>query len=319
MPSPKARQTRINKGNHLADEPLAAIRHPVISKAMGEKELLELSRRGDVSGNRMKLARWVDSPGVQTWIVAVILLNAAILGLETSPAIMAKWGGLLVALDKACLTVFIVEIALKQFAYRGLFWRSGWNVFDVAVVAIALVPGAGAWAVLRSLRVLRVLRLLTVIPALRKVVAAFLHSIPGLAGVVAVMAIFFYTSGVLATKLFGATYPDWFGTLGRSLYTLFQVMTLESWSMGIVRPVMESHPWAWAFFVPFIIIATFTILNLFIGIIVSTMQELSMLPEHSPEPHELSPLLERMEADLKVLRATVDRLRGPGNGGDPAP
>ena len=205
--------------------------------------------------------------------------------------------------------VFVIEIAIKMVAYRRFFWRSGWNLFDLAVIAVALVPGAGPWSVLRSLRVLRVLRLLTVIPALRKVVAAFLHSIPGLAGVVAVMAIFFYTAGVLATRLFGGTHPDWFGSLGKSLYTLFQIMTLESWSMGIVRPVMESHPLAWAFFVPFIIIATFTILNLFIGIIVSTMQELSMLPDpHHPEP-ELAVLLERMEADIKLLRATVERLR----------
>lgn len=292
----------------------ASIRQPIIPKNMGEKELIELSRRRDVSDGRMKLARWVESTPVQTFIVVVILLNAAILGLETSPAMMAKWGGLLVALDKACLGIFILEIGIKLYAYRGMFWKSGWNVFDVAVVGIALAPGAGAWAVLRSLRVLRVLRLLTVIPSLRKVVAAFLHSIPGLSGVVAVMAIFFYTAGVLATKLFGASYPDWFGNLGRSLYTLFQVMTLESWSMGIVRPVMESHPWAWAFFVPFIIIATFTILNLFIGIIVSTMQELSVLPDHAAEEHELGELLERMEADLKVLRTTVERLSGPGKG-----
>lgn len=281
---------------------------------MGEKELLELTRKAGVSDRRLNLARWVESPAVQSWIVAIILLNAAILGLETSPAVMAKWGGLLVTLDKICLGVFLVEIGIKLVAYRGLFWRSGWNVFDVLVVAIALAPGAGPWSVLRSLRVLRVLRLLTVIPSLRKVVAAFLHSIPGLAGVVAVMAIFFYTAGVLATRLFGESYPDWFGSLGKSLYTLFQVMTLESWSMGIVRPVMESHPWAWAFFVPFIIIATFTILNLFIGIIVSTMQELSVLPEPHSVEHELEPLLERMEADLKILRSTVDRLRGPENG-----
>jgi voltage-gated sodium channel len=280
---------------------------------MGEKELLELSRKAGVSNRRVNLARWVESPLVQGWIVAIILLNAVILGLETSPAIMAKWGTLLVTLDKICLGIFLVEIGIKLVAYRGLFWRSGWNVFDVLVVAIALAPGAGPWAVLRSLRVLRVLRLLTVIPSLRKVVAAFLHSIPGLAGVVAVMAIFFYTAGVLATRLFGESHPQWFGSLGESLYTLFQVMTLESWSMGIVRPVMETHYWAWAFFVPFIMIATFTILNLFIGIIVSTMQELSVLPEPHSVEHELEPLLERMEADLKILRSTVDRLRGPEN------
>lgn len=281
---------------------------------MGEQELRDLERQHGIAPWRLAVARWVESRRVQSGIVALILANAAILGLETSPDVMARWGGLLVALDRLCLAVFLLEIVLKLAAWRGRFLRSGWNVFDLLVVAIALVPGAGPWAVLRSLRVLRVLRLLTVIPSLRKVVAAFLHSIPGLAGVVAVMAIFFYTAGVLATRLFGENFPDWFGTLGRSLYTLFQIMTLESWSMGIVRPVMESHPWAWAFFVPFIIIATFTILNLFIGIIVSTMQELSVLPDsHHPEP-EVTALLERMEADLKVLRSTVERLGTPRRG-----
>lgn len=276
---------------------------------MGEKELLELRRTPGISQGRLRLAAWVDSARVQHAVVAVILLNAVILGLETSPAIMARWGTALVFLDKLCLAVFLIEITLKLAAYRGRFWRNGWNVFDFLVVAIALAPGAGPWAVLRSLRVLRVLRLLTVVPSLRKVVAAFLHSIPGLTGVVAVMAIFFYTAGVLATRLFGESYPEWFGSLGKSLYTLFQVMTLESWSMGIVRPVMESHPWAWAFFVPFIIVATFTILNLFIGIIVSTMQELSMMPEHHPAGPELGELLERMESDLKVLRSSIELLR----------
>lgn len=286
---------------------------------MGEKEFLELTKSPRVSQGRLKLAAWIDSPRVQRFVVAIILVNAVILGLETSPAIMARWGTLLLVLDKLCLAVFVLELVIKLHAYRGHFWRSGWNVFDFLVVGVALAPGAGPWAVLRSLRVLRILRLLTVVPSLRKVVAAFLHSIPGLAGVVAVMAIFFYTAGVLATRLFGGTHPEWFGSLGKSLYTLFQVMTLESWSMGIVRPVMESHPWAWAFFVPFIVVATFTILNLFIGIIVSTMQELSLMPEVQPANTELEDLLERMEADLKILRSTVEKLRGgtgpPGNGG----
>jgi voltage-gated sodium channel len=283
---------------------------------MGELEFKELEKCAGVASWRLVLAKWVESGRVQSLIIVLILANALVLGLETSPAIMAKWGGPLVAFDHFCLGVFVLELVLKFLAYRLTFWKSGWNIFDLAVVAVAIVPGAGPWAVLRSLRVLRVLRLLTVIPALRKVVAAFLHSIPGLAGVVAVMAIFFYTAGVLATRLFGENFPDWFGTLGKSLYTLFQVMTLESWSMGIVRPVMESHPWAWAFFVPFIVIATFTILNLFIGIIVSTMQELSMLPEPGHSEPELEELLERMEADLKVLRTTVDRLRGPAGKGE---
>lgn len=279
------------------------------NKIMGEQELIDLKKRSGVAAWRVALATWVESSKVQGAIVVLIVLNAVVLGLETSPSIMETWGKLLVAFDHICLGIFVLELVSKLLAYRGAFWRSGWNVFDLLVVGVALAPGAGAWSVLRSLRVLRVLRLLTVMPSLRRVVAAFLHSIPGLTGVFAVMAIFFYTAAVLATRLFGEKFPEWFGSIGASLYTLFQVMTLESWSMGIVRPVMETHPWAWAFFVPFIMIATFTILNLFIGIIVSTMQEMTGLTETmQEETKELESLLERMEGDLKTLRATVERL-----------
>jgi voltage-gated sodium channel len=274
---------------------------------MSEVDLQKLLEQKSASAARIALAKWVESPPVQRLILAAILLNALILGLETSASLMADYGPILIFIDKACLLIFVIELAIKMFAYRGLFWRNGWNIFDFLVVAIALAPGTGPWAVLRSLRVLRVLRLLTVVPAMRKVVAAFLHSIPGLAGVMAVMIVFFYTAGVLATNLFGATHPHWFGTLGASLYSLFQIMTLESWSMGIVRPVMEVHPWAWAFFVPFIIIATFTILNLFIGIIVSTMQELATLPDPNIPDKDLGRIIQRMETDLHELRQHVER------------
>ena len=120
------------------------------------------------------------------------------------------------------------------------------------------------------------------------------------------MAIFFYAAAVMAVGFFGESFPDWFGSIGKSLFTLFQIMTLESWSMGIVRPVMEAHPKAWAFFVPFIILATFTILNLFIGIIVSTMQELSVLPDPHARNAETYEILSRIEADLAQLRQTIN-------------
>lgn len=266
-----------------------------------------LRRCPDVAAWRLRLAEKVESAPAQRLVTAVILANAVVMGLETSAAVMAAWGRLLVVADHLCLAVFVIELGIKFAAYRGGFWRSGWNVFDFAVVAVALAPGAGPWAVLRSLRVLRVLRLLTVVPSLRRVVAAFIHSLPGLGGVVVVMAIFFYTAGVLATRLFGAAHPEWFGSLGATLYSLFQIMTLESWSMGIVRPVMATHPWAWAFFVPFIVIATFTILNLFIGIIVSTMQELALLPQQERTDPELRELIERMDKDLKTLQELLRR------------
>lgn len=147
------------------------------------------------------------------------------------------------------------------------------------------------------------------VPSLRKVVAVFIHAIPGLLGVVVVMCIFFYVGGVLATRLFAEDFPQWFGNIGASLFSLFQIMTLESWSMGIVRPVMEIYPYAWMFFVPFIIIATFTILNLFIGIIVSTMQELSIEPK-APKGNGVGEptaqeVIVRMEADLAELRRRI--------------
>jgi voltage-gated sodium channel len=228
----------------------------------------------DAAPWRVRLEGWIESDTTQRVVVGLILLNAVVLGLETSPGLGALTP-VLFALDRLCLLVFAGELAAKLVAYRGRFFRSGWNCFDFAVVAIALIPAAGPLAVLRTLRVLRVLRLFTVVPSLRRVVAAFLHAIPGLGSVILVMSIFFYVAAVLATKLFGTTHPEFFGSLGGSLYTLFQIMTLESWSMGIARPVMEHHPWAWCFFIPFIFMATFTILNLFIGIIVSAMQELS--------------------------------------------
>ncbi len=269
---------------------------------MSEEDLQRLLHQQNVAGWRIDLARRVESRLVQRWIIALILLNAVILGLETSRTMMEIAGVWLVALDKLCLAAFTVEIILKILAYQRHFWRSGWNLFDFLVVGIALMPASGAWSVLRALRVLRVMRLLTVVPSLRRVVAAFLHAIPGLMGVVAVMAIFFYVGAVLATRLFGENFPEWFGSIGASLFSLFQIMTLESWSMGIVRPVMEVHPWAWLFFVPFIVIATFTILNLFIGIIVSTMQELSIEPAPSKTPSSPSALVDRIERDLAELK-----------------
>ncbi len=276
---------------------------------MNEDGLNQLLTNPHAATWRKQLGTWLESGRIQLTITLIIVLNAAVLGMETSASIMAQYGPALMLIDKACLVVFVAEIALKFIAYRWAFWRSPWNVFDFVVVGIALLPGTGTWSVLRALRVLRVLRLLTIVPALRKVVAAFLHSIPGLSGVVAVMSIFFYTAGVLATKLFGADFPEWFGNLGRSLYSLFQIMTLESWSMGIVRPVMEQFPWAWAFFVPFIVIATFTILNLFIGIIVSTMQELSMKPDVVFPPSPALELLNGIEKDVARLREELARLK----------
>ena len=191
-----------------------------------------------------KLQTILESAGVRKFITAVILFNAVILGLETSDMVMARAGGLIGVLDRMCLAIFVLELALKLAAYRLRFFRDGWNIFDFAIVAVSLVPAAQGLSVLRSLRILRILRVVSVAPRLRRVVEGFITALPGMASVFLLMGIIFYIGSVISTKLFGADFPQWFGSLGRSAYSLFQIMTLESWSMGIVRPVMEVYPYA---------------------------------------------------------------------------
>ena len=261
---------------------------------------------------RSRLQKFIERPRVQQGIIVLILLNAAILGMETSATLMARAGRILVALDQLILAVFVAEISIRLYVHRLAFWRDPWSVFDFAVIAIALVPASGSFAVLRALRVLRVLRLLSMVPSMRRVVGALLAAIPGLASIALVLLILYYVFAVIATNLFGAQYPEWFGTLGRSLYTLFQIMTLESWSMGISRPVMETFPYAWAFFIPFILVATFTILNLFIAIIVNAMQTVGE-KEHQATVAAVEQVRDHVEADLhrevRAMRAEIGELK----------
>lgn len=255
---------------------------------------------------RDRLARFLARPRVQHGILALILINAVTLGLETSPALMARHGEVILALDKAILAVFVAEIALRLFVHRLSFFRDPWSVFDFLVVGIALVPATGQFSVLRALRVLRVLRILTIVPSMRRVVGALLGAIPGLASIGLVLLLIYYVFAVIATNLFAPAFPEWFGHLGRSFYTLFQIMTLESWSMGVARPVMEQFPYAWAFFISFILIATFTMLNLFIAIIVNAMQSFSE-NEQKDTVTAVEQAREHIEADL---HAEVRALRG---------
>ena len=215
----------------------------------------------------------LESAGVRKFITAVILFNAVILGLETSDMAMAKAGLLIGFLDRMCLAIFVLELVLKLLVYRLRFFRDGWNIFDFSIVAVSLVPAAQSLSVLRSLRILRILRVVSVAPRLRRVVEGFITALPGMASVFLLMGIIFYIGSVISTQLFSADFPQWFGSLAQSAYSLFQIMTLESWSMGIVRPVMEVYPYAWAFFVPFIMVTTFAVVNLLVGLIVNSMQD----------------------------------------------
>jgi len=220
-----------------------------------------------------RLAAILSSSRFGNFITAVIVVNAVTLGLETAPSVMAQAGVVIELIDEVCLAIFVLEILAKLIVSRHRFFLNGWNVFDFLIVGIALVPGAQGLSVLRALRILRVLRVISVAPSLRRVVEGFITALPGMGSVFLLMAIIFYIGSVIATKLFGGAFPQWFGTLGGSAYSLFQIMTLESWSMGIVRPVMEVYPYAWVFFVPFIMVTTFAVVNLLVGLIVNSMQD----------------------------------------------
>ncbi|MBB5515142.1 voltage-gated sodium channel [Rubricella aquisinus] len=243
----------------------------------------------------------VERPGFANFILVVIVANAITLGLETSPAVMATVGGLLLTLDKIFLTIFVVEIALKLFSQRIAFFKRGWNLFDFVVVGIALLPDSGALSVLRALRILRVLRIISIAPQLRRVVEGFVSALPGMGSVFLLMGLIFYIGAVMATKLFSSAFPEWFGSIGASGYSLFQIMTLESWSMGIVRPVMEVYPWAWAFFIPFIMVTTFAVVNLLVGLIVNSMQDAHAEESNAATDQYREDVLRRLEQIEKRL------------------
>lgn len=269
---------------------------------------------------RSRLAGWLARPRVEQALIGLILLNACILGLETYPRIVETWGAPLRLLDTLILGIFVVEIALRIAAHGLRFFRDPWSLFDFAVVAIALVPASGPFSVLRTLRVLRVLRILTLLPSMRRVVGGLISAIPGLSSVIMLMALIFYVAAVIATGLYGDDFPEWFGTLGESGYTLFQVMTLESWSMGIARPVLEAHPMAWTFFVVFILITSFTMLNLFIAVIIDATQSEANADttRHVDDQHELTRQeLRELSAEVAALRTALRS--ASGQRADPSP
>ena len=176
---------------------------------------------------RARLRALAEADWFQRTVIVLVVINAVVLGLETSPDIMAQAGVVLVAVDRIVLVLFVVELGIRIAGYGLRFFRDPWSLFDFAVVAVALVPATESFSVLRALRVLRVLRLISAVPRMRNVVRALLSALPGLGAVVALLGLVFYVAGVMATTLFGEAFPEWFGTLGSSLYTLFQVMTLE--------------------------------------------------------------------------------------------
>lgn len=246
------------------------------------------------------------------------MLNALVLGLETSHALMGKIGWLLEPLDHILLGIFVVEVLVRLLVTGRGFFRDPWNVFDFIVITLSLMPQTGPLSVLRALRILRVLRLVSAVPTLRRVVGGLIGSMPGIGAIAFLLTLVYYCFAVMATTLFGSDFPDWFGNIGASAYTLFTVMTLEGWN-DLANKVMEKHPYAWLFFIPYILTTTFTVLNLFIAIIVTAMQnEADKIREaeereHREEQQALRSLKSKealILEEIQSLRAEVRALRG---------
>jgi voltage-gated sodium channel len=258
-----------------------------------------------------KIGDFVEGALFQKFVMALIILNAAALGAETSPELMNKFGPELMLFDHFVLVVFAIEIGIKLINRRLEFFKNYWNIFDFVIVGIALVPSSGPLAVMRTLRIFRAMRLLSIVPSMRKVVQALFYAIPGILSVGSIILLIFYISSVLTTNFFGAQFDEWFGSIGRSMYSLFQIMTLESWSMGIVRPVMQVYPAAWIFFVTFILITSFAVLNLFIGIIVDAMQQQSYAEQQASQEETVQefPSSTLIHKEVVALRAEIRELK----------
>lgn len=247
---------------------------------------------------RARLAVIVEGERFRNSIMALIIFNAIALGLESSRSIMQEWGDALHMVDRVVLWIFTIELALRIAAHGPRFFRDGWNLFDFFIVLIAYAPATESMSVLRAMRVLRVFRLVSAIPSMRIVVEALLRSLPGLGAIFALLLLIFYVFAVMATKLFGETNVEKFGTLGTSLYTLFQLMTLDGWVGEIVNPVLEHHPNAMMFFLPFIVLSTFVVLNLFIALIVDSMQRMAKADDED----ETSQIIRKVDALTKEVQ-----------------
>ena len=264
-----------------------------------------------IKTSKMTLGRIVEHRLFQWAVLAVILFNSVLFGLQTSRELMQRWGTTLQQLDQVCLWVFVAEIVLKLISYGTRFPHDPWNIFDFLIVAVSFVPDMGMFSSLRLFRVLRVFKLVSGVRHMRVILAAIIRAIPGVTWASMLLGLIYYVYGIIATNLYGATFPEWFGTLGKSCYSLFQIMTLESWSMGIARPVIAVFPNAWVFFVTYILFSSFIVLNIVVGIVLTSISD-SEKSEPKDKRQGEAPSDELYEEMAKLeaqLKAVEDLLR----------
>ena len=218
----------------------------------------------------------VQHPLFDRSIIGLILLNALILGLETSPTLVAQYSEWFEIGQTFILTAFIIEALLKITAvapHLKRYFGDGWNLFDFSIIVLSLIPATGELAIIARLaRLLRVLRLISTIPELRLIVSTLLRSIPSMGHVMLLMSIIFYIYGIAGYHLFHLHDPTHWETLGISLLTLFRVVTLEDWT-DVMYTAMELHSWAWVYFVSFVFMGTFVIINLFIAVVLNNLEQ----------------------------------------------
>jgi voltage-gated sodium channel len=262
---------------------------------------------------RGRLRAFLDQRWFVNLVLVVILANALILGAETMVSGAAL--EILMGIDHVMLGFFVVELLLRIVAQGRSFFRDPWNLFDLAVVGIAVLPASESLSALRALRVLRVLRVITVVPSLRRVVDGLLRAVPGMGAVGALLVLVIYVAAVIATGLFGEAAPEYFGHLGTSLFTLFQAMTGEAWP-DIARAVMKTQPYAWIFFVLYILVVSFAVLNLFIAVIVNGMEEIS--EEERRDDEQKDERLDNLAAQNREILVELRSLRAKLDEGDTA-
>lgn len=256
-----------------------------------------------------RFSKIISMPQFEWVIVALITLNAVILGLQTDKEIYSNYGPLLEILDALILFIFVIELLSRFYVHGRAMLKDPWSVFDILVVGVALVPATEYLSVLRSLRVLRVLRLISAVPSMRRVVSGLLTAIPAMASIVTLLLLIIYVAAVMATQLFGDAFPNTFGTLLTSVFSLVQIMTLEGWA-DLAGPVMDKYSMAWLFFLIYMLVTSFAVLNLFIGIIVDAMQTEALEDMQREEEEAIDEQTALILKEISALRQEVSKIRG---------
>ncbi|MYC34232.1 MAG: ion transporter [Chloroflexi bacterium] len=261
-------------------------------------------------------SRLTNSAWFEYFIIAVIIVNGIILGLETSGTVDRLYGEWLRMGNEVALWVFIVEAALKMLARWPRSWRyfrDGWNIFDFLVIVFALVPATGQFAMIARLaRLLRVVRLISAIRDLRLIVAALVRAIPSVGHVIMLMSIVVYIYAIMGYHLFHQIDPARWGNLGLSVLTLFNIITLDNWT-NVMDTAMRHYPWAWIYFVSFVVVGTFVVINMFIAIIINSLDDAKR--ERPPEI-EGPVSREQLMQEIRAARATLERLEKRLEDGD---